>query len=205
MDKRSTVRVGIYGGTFSPPHNGHLHAAKCFLEQMRLDSLIVIPAGIPPHKTRTEQTSDGDRLALCRAAFSFSDKINVSDMEILREGKSYTADTLSLLHKEGEELFLLCGTDMLLTLDKWHDPARIFRLAHIVYLTREADEEALLAMRAKAEEYRQVFGASVSELTVSPVPMSSSQVRARIKAGEEWQSAVPEGVAKIIQEKGLYL
>lgn len=205
MSAQNTVRVGIYGGTFSPPHNGHLHAAKCFLEQMKLDELIVIPAGVPPHKTRTEQTSAEDRLELCRAAFSFSDKIYVSDMEIKREGKSYTADTLSLLTEEGKQLFLLCGTDMLMTLDRWYAPEAIFRLAHIVYLTREADEAVLKAMRRKAEEYRHAFGASVSELIVPPVPMSSSEVRSRIKEGKEWRDAVPAAVANIICEKGLYL
>ena len=205
MSLPNKKRVGIYGGTFSPPHNGHVHAAKSFFEQMALDRLVIMPAGIPPHKMRTEQTSSEDRLALCRAAFDFSSEITVSDMEIKREGKSYTADTLTLMYGDEAELFLLCGTDMLLTLDTWYDPARIFRLAHIVYLARESDDDALCAMRDKAEGYRKVFGARVSELIVTPLPMSSSEVRKCIKEGRQWEEKVPASVATLIREKGLYL
>lgn len=205
MGTRKTERVGIFGGTFSPPHNGHVHAAKAFLEKMALDRLFVIPVGVPPHKTRTESTSCEDRLALCRAAFSFSDQITVSDMEMQREGKSYTADTLSLLAKEDRQLFLFCGTDMLLTLDRWRDPERIFRLAHIVYLARENDKAALSDMRQKAEEYRARFGATVLELAATAVSMSSSEVRSRVAEGRPWEDTVPEGVAQIIRQRGLYL
>ncbi|MBO7170178.1 MAG: nicotinate-nucleotide adenylyltransferase [Clostridia bacterium] len=204
MSTSKPMRVGVYGGTFSPPHNGHVHAAKCFLEQMDLDRLILIPAGIPPHKTRMETTSSQERLQLCRAAFSFSEKVEISDMEIKREGKSYTVDTLTLLKAEDRELFFLCGTDMLLTMDAWRDPAGIFKLAHIVCLAREAEVDVLRQLEQKAEEYRQRFGASVFFLTAPPVPMSSSEVRDRIQKGREWESAVPAEVARIIREKGLY-
>lgn len=204
MSLSKPERVGVYGGTFSPPHIGHVHAAKHFIEQMRLDRLILIPAGIPPHKTRTESTPAEERLSLCRAAFSFSEKIHVSDMEIKREGKSYTADTLELLAKAGQELFFLCGTDMLLTLDTWYDPARIFRLSHIVCLERENDAALLAQMKKKAEDYRVRFNASVTFLSAPPLAMSSSEVRKRIKEGLAWEDAVPKEVARQIKEKGLY-
>lgn len=204
MSHSKNERVGVFGGTFSPPHNGHVHAAKTFIEQMDLDRLLVIPTGIPPHKTRTEHTSAEERLSLCRAAFSFSPCIAVSDMEIKREGKSYTADTLELLAKEGQDLFFLCGTDMLLTLDAWYDPARIFRLSHIVCLPREDDGNVLCELEKKAEEYRRRFGASVTFLSAVPVAMSSSEVRRRIGEGLPWEDAVPEAVARLIREKELY-
>ena len=197
-------RVGVFGGTFSPPHKGHVHAAKSFMEQMGLDRLVIIPTGIPPHKTRTESTTAEERLSLCRAAFSFSENITVSDMEVKREGKSYTADTLTQLAKDGQELFFLCGTDMLLTLDAWYDPARIFRLAHIACLPREKDGDVLRKLEEKAEEYRRRFGASVTLLSATPLAMSSSEVRRRIGEGIPWEDTVPDAVARLIREKGLY-
>ena len=111
------TRIGIYGGTFSPPHNGHLAAARAFMEQMWLDILYVIPAAIPPHKQMAEPVSAADRLEMCRRAFAGMEGVYVSDMEIRRGGKSYTVDTLRELSGDDRRLFLLCGTDMVLTLD----------------------------------------------------------------------------------------
>ena len=113
------TRIGIYGGTFSPPHNGHLAAARAFMEQMWLDILYVIPAAIPPHKQMAEPVSAADRLEMCRRAFAGMEGVYVSDMEIRRGGKSYTVDTLRELSGDDRRLFLLCGTDMVLTLDEW--------------------------------------------------------------------------------------
>ena len=197
-------RIGIYGGTFSPPHNGHVHAAKCFLEGMKPDKLLIIPTGIPPHKARTEKTDGADRLAMCRAAFAFSDKIEVSDMEIRRAGKSYTSDTLLALSAPCRRLLFLCGTDMLLTLDTWHEPETVFRLAEIVYLARETEAQTLAALRRKAALYREKYHAVIHELTVPPFPMSSSSVREAIREGLPWEQNVPEAVARLICEKGLY-
>lgn len=102
MEKRmekppKTQRVGVYGGTFSPPHYGHLRAAETFLDEGEIDRLVIVPTYVTPLKERREDTSAADRLAMCRLAFSFSDKITVSDIEIRRQGKSYTAETLTSL------------------------------------------------------------------------------------------------------------
>ena len=205
MKKEREERIGIYGGTFSPPHNGHVHAARCFLEQIFLDRLLIIPTGIPPHKATPSCVTAENRLAMCRAAFSFSKKIYVSDMEIKREGKSYTSDTLTALTAPQSRLFFLCGTDMLLTLDAWHEPETIFRLAEIVYMAREDDEQVLHALREKAELYRKQYGVTVHELSFAPYPMASSDVRAAIREGREWESYVPPAVAQIIRKEGLYV
>ena len=94
------AHIGIYGGTFSPPHLGHAHAARIFLAEGGIDALTVIPTFVTPLKERREATSPEDRLAMCRLAFSFSPRITVSDIEVRRRGRSYTADTLEALKKK---------------------------------------------------------------------------------------------------------
>ena len=199
------TQLGIYGGTFSPPHNGHLHAAEAFLSQGGIDRLLVIPTYVTPLKARAEQTSPADRLAMCRLAFADNPAVTVSDMEIAREGKSYTSETLSSLASPFVRLSFLCGTDMLLTMGDWHDPATIFRLARIVCMRRENEEEKRLLLENKAEEYRKKFGATVDFLPEAPLEMSSSEIRARIARGKSVAAHLPASVAAYIKERGLYL
>lgn len=197
-------RLGIYGGTFSPPHNGHIHAAKVFLREMALDRLLVVPTSIPPHKARTEETSAQARLAMCRLAFSFSESIEVSDMEIRRQGFSYTSDTLRELTQKNRQLFFLCGTDMLLTLDCWHEPETIFALADIVCMARENDGTVRAALEEKAKFYRKKYSARVHLLSSSAVEQSSSDVRAAMKKGNAWEDMLAPSVVSFIKREGLY-
>ncbi|MBR2295857.1 MAG: nicotinate (nicotinamide) nucleotide adenylyltransferase, partial [Clostridia bacterium] len=136
------MKIGIYGGTFDPPHNGHVNACKSFVNAIQMDKLYVIPTSIPPHKQRESSVSGDDRYEMARLAFSeISDKIELSRIELERSGKSYTADTLRYFKAQGaKEIFLLCGTDMLVTLDEWYDFEYIFRSATIVYIRRESDQ-----------------------------------------------------------------
>ena len=134
------MRIGIYGGTFSPIHNGHVAAAKAFMEQMWLDVLYVIPTYAPPHKEIAGSVTPYDRLRMCDLAFAGVEGVVVSDLEIRRGGKSYTVDTLRALSGEGDRLFLLCGTDMILSLDTWREPQEIFKLSYPVYIRREGDK-----------------------------------------------------------------
>ena len=133
------MRIGIYGGTFAPVHRGHVAAAEAFMKQMELDLLYIIPAGIPPHKQIDAADDPKHRLAMCELAFAGMKNVIVSDMEICREGKSYTVDTLRALSGEDRRLFLLMGTDMMLTLDEWREPQEIFRLCYPIYIRREQD------------------------------------------------------------------
>ena len=141
---------------------------------------------------------------MCRLAFDFSDKIEISDIEIRRKGKSYTSDTLRALTKEGRQLFFLCGTDMLLTLDCWHEPEVIFALADIVCVAREDDMALRQSLKEKAEEYKVRFGARVHLLSVPAVELSSSRVRTAVMQDESLDGLLPEGVFAYIKEKGLY-
>ena len=200
------MRIGIYGGTFSPVHIGHVQAAKAFMEQMWLDVLFVIPTGVSPHKEMSEGSSSQDRLNMCSLAFAGMDGVIVSDIEILRQGKSYTVDTLRTFSVNSEDrLFLLCGTDMMMTLDKWREPDEIFKLCYPVYIRRESDSSLDEKIISKIAEYKQKYGKNVVKLTVQPIEVSSSEIRERIKLGESVEDVLPKGVYEYIKEKGLYL
>lgn len=201
------MRIGIYGGTFSPVHNGHISAARAFMEQMWLDVLYVIPTGVSPHKQMDGEATPDDRLRMCRLAFEGEggiDGVIVSDMEIKREGKSYTVETLRQLYREGDRLFFLCGTDMLLTLDKWREPAEIFRLCYPVYIRRESDGELDAVIVQKLKEYKEKYGKNIMRVVTEPVEISSSEIRDRTSRGEDISTLVPTAVADYIKSKGLY-
>jgi nicotinate-nucleotide adenylyltransferase len=199
-------RLGIYGGTFSPPHKGHVHAAMAFLRQAELDQLLVMPAAIPPHK-RIDGCEDPQvRLAMTRAAFADMDsRITVSDFEIAKAGISYTSETLAHFREITDaELWLLCGTDMFLTLDRWHCPEQIFSLSTIACILRESDEDARFAVQAKAAEYEACFGARIFFITEEPFPVSSTEIRERIRQGRDVSELVPDGVWRTICATNLY-
>ena len=198
------LRVGIYGGAFAPIHNGHVAAAKEFMKQMWLDVLFVIPTGTSPHKQMNRGASDADRLEMCRLAFAGEEGIIVSDLEIRRMGKSYTVDTLRELSGEDRRLFLLCGTDMILTLDTWREPDEIFKLCYPTYIRREEDESLDDKLIAKVTAYRNKYGKSVVRINAPAIEVSSSEVRHRIAEGQDISHLVPAGVDAYIKEKGLY-
>lgn len=199
------TRIGIYGGTFSPPHNGHIAAAKAFMEQMWLDFLYVIPTGTPPHKEMDVSMNAAHRLEMCRRAFSGIEGIYVSDMEMRREGRSYTVDTLRELAGEDRRLFLLCGTDMMLTLDQWREPEEIFKLSYPVYIRREKDAILDAKIVQKIADYNQKYGKVVRRIVTEPIELSSSLIRERLKNGEDVSGLIPASVEKYIRDNHLYV
>ena len=198
------LRIGIYGGAFAPIHIGHVEAAKAFMAQMWLDVLFVIPTGTSPHKQMSAGAADADRLEMCRRAFAGVEGVIVSDLEIRRQGKSYTVDTLRELTAEDRRLFLLCGTDMILTLDTWKDPDEIFRLSYPVYIRRESDEALDEKLIEKVTGYRNKYGKNVVRINAPAIEVSSSAVREKLLRGESVEGLVPPSVAEYIKEKGLY-
>ena len=198
------MRVGIYGGTFSPVHNGHVAAAKAFMEQMWLDILYVIPTGVTPHKDMKGDATAADRLEMCRLAFEGVEGVIVSDLEMRREGKSYTVDTLRELYDPEGRLFLLMGTDMLLTLGSWREPDEIFRLCYPVYIRREEDAALDAAVVEKITAYQQTYGKVVRRIVAPAIQISSTDVRAAVTEGFPIEGAVPPAVADYIRERGLY-
>jgi nicotinate-nucleotide adenylyltransferase len=198
------MRVGIYGGTFSPVHNGHVAAAKAFMEQMWLDILYVIPTGVTPHKDMKGDATAKDRLEMCRLAFAEMDGVIVSDLEMRREGKSYTVDTLRELYDPAGRLFLLMGTDMLLTLDKWREPEEIFKLCYPVYIRREEDAALDGRIVEKITSYQEKFGKVVRRIVAPAIELSSSDVREAIAKGQTVDGMIPPTVARYIETNQLY-
>lgn len=198
------MRVGIYGGTFSPVHNGHVAAAKAFMEQMWLDILYVIPTGVTPHKDMKGDATAKDRLEMCRLAFAEMDGVVVSDLEMRREGKSYTVDTLRELYDPAGRLFLLMGTDMLLTLDKWREPEEIFKLCYPVYIRREEDAALDGRIVEKITSYQEKFGKVVRRIVAPAIELSSSDVREAIAKGQTVDGMIPPAVACYIETNQLY-
>ncbi len=201
-DKR---RLGIYGGTFSPPHLGHLRALRAFVSEVLPDELLIIPAYTPPHKSLDGGADAIDRLNMCRLAFSDIEGAVVSDMEIKRGGKSYTVDTLRELKREDNELYFLMGTDMFITLDKWYKPEEICSLATICVARREDDPFCKEEIEKKLKEYKKAFDIRVRLINYIPLELSSSQVRDMIKSGESLSSFLDKGVIDYIGKEGIYL
>ena len=199
------IRIGIYGGTFSPPHNGHIAAAKAFMEQMWLDFLYVIPTATPPHKEMDVPVDAAHRLEMCRLAFADVEGVYVSDMEMRRGGRSYTVDTLRELTGEDRRLFLLCGTDMMLTLDEWREPEELFKLSYPVYIRREKDALLDKMIVQKIADYNQKYGKVVRRIVTEPIELSSNLVREKLKNGEDVSKLIPASVEKYIRDNHLYV
>ncbi len=198
------LRVGIYGGTFAPVHNGHIAAARAFMEQMKLDYIFIIPTCLPPHKQIGFADSPAARLRMCELAFENIDGVIISDTEIKRGGRSYTYDTLRELSRPNTRLFLLCGTDMVLTFDTWYRFEEIFKLCYPVYVRRENDPIITSQIIAKIKEYNEKYGVMFRRIVTDPIELSSTQIRARVAAGEDISGLVPKAVADYIREHGLY-
>ncbi len=197
-------RIGIYGGTFNPPHAGHVGAALGFLNAVELDELLIMPAFLPPHKEFVSTVSTEDRLTMADLAFSDIEKATVSDLEIKRGGKSYTALTLEELSSPDRELYFLCGTDMILTMDQWYCPERIFELATICYVRRETDIENDTKISEKTNEYIKKFNARIIPVPLSVTDVSSSELREKLASREYAGELLPRSVYEYILEKGLY-
>jgi len=197
------LKTGIFGGSFDPVHNGHVNAAKTFLEELRPDRLLILPNCLPPHKDAPQLAPAEDRLAMCRIAFSGDPRIEVSNLEIQRGGPSYTSDTLEELTElyPEDEFYLLVGGDMLLSFEDWRNWHRIAEKAVLVCAPRTWEEES--ALTAKAGELMSE-GAEVRILPIDVYEISSTQIREKVREGEDISYAVPENVAEYIWEHGLY-
>jgi len=196
------IRVGLYGGTFSPPHLGHIHAAREFTEKLSLDRLVIMPAGIPPHKEVKYYVDGETRLELCRIAFGGIGKAEFSDYEIEKHGVSYTVETLRHMHDSDTELFMLCGDDMFLTLDTWKCAEEIFSLTSIVCMRRYlTDEKPLLIKKA---EYEEKYAARVFFIDAAAFPVSSTEIREKLMNGESCDGLLDPSLERYIRERGLY-
>lgn len=192
------LRLGVFGGTFDPPHVGHLALAEWAREELSLDRVLFVPAGSPPHKSAA-RASAAHRVAMTRRAVRGNPEFVVSTVEARRPGPSYTADTVTALAEAhpGAELWLLMGADMYATFDRWVRPAEIAARAALAVALRPG----AAAPRASRFAAR---GKGVRWLANPALEVSSSAVRARARAGLSLRYLVPEPVARYIAQHRLY-
>lgn len=199
------TRIGIYGGTFAPIHNGHVNAAKAFMDQMQLHYLFVIPTALNPSKMKDDGDEAHHRMKMCELAFEGETGVIISDMEIEKGGISYTVDTLRALAREDRRLFMLVGTDMALKLDQWREPEEIFKLCYPTYVRRESDKLLENQIIEKNTKYLNDYGKICRRIMTPEIELSSTEIREMVKRGEDISHLVPEKVAEYIKENKLYL
>jgi nicotinate-nucleotide adenylyltransferase len=195
--------IGILGGTFNPPHVAHLVCASEARWQLALDEVLLVPAGVPPHKPMTEDPGIEHRLAMCRlAARGHEEWLRVSELEAQGGGPSYTVDTLRQIHasQPGDDLTFIVGGDMAWSLPAWREPDAILELASVAVAERAG---------ARREEVRErlagLRGAeTVSYIDVPRMDISSAALRQRVRSGQPITYLVPDPVSNYIKERRLY-
>lgn len=201
------MKIGIYGGTFNPPHNGHITAAQAAVKRLGLEKLLLIPDKIPPHKELpAESANERQRYEMAAlAAGSIGKLATVSDIELKRQGKSYTSDTLRELRAiyPDDELYLLMGSDMFLSLHTWHEPEVICSLAHLAAFSRLKEGEAYIFAQQK-RTLEQKYGAKVDIIVnKNVIELSSTDVRKALESGKG-NDLIPIAVYGYIQREHLY-
>ena len=189
------MRIGICGGTFDPFHRGHLETVLAVRETMQWDRVLYIPAWRQPFKTDRDSAPGPHRFAMTALAIRDHDMLYVSPIELDRGGVSYSVDTLEELHRqyEGATFDWIIGDDNLKDLDRWKDPERLFKLARFVVLSRHP-----------APGTRHPKGADIVFAENSTVPVSSTEIRRRVRAGEPIDAFVDPLVSRYIHHYGLY-
>ena len=199
------MRIGIYGGTFNPPHAGHVHAAEEAGRVLNLDKLLIIPDNLPPHKELPEGSpTNAQRLEMAKLAFGSIPCAEISDMELCREGKSYSVDTVRQVHEQypDAELWLLMGSDMLKILHLWHEPETILRLAKVGTFSRgDAGEDAMFSEMIPL--LRSNFKAEVVRIPIAPMKAASSEIRHALEMSG-MTDLLPAPVLGYIQREHLY-
>jgi nicotinate-nucleotide adenylyltransferase len=195
------VRIGVFGGTFNPPHLGHLVCAQEAYVQLGLDLVMLIPVFTPPHKPLDDEPGPEHRLELCRRAVAGDRRFAVSDLETSRPGPSYTVDTLHELHAKepNNELFLILGGDVAAGLSHWREPERVLSLATPAIVNRRG------TARAQAEAaLRELGDVRARFFSMPAIGVSSTMIRRRVRAAQPIRYLVPDAVAAYIEAKGMY-
>lgn len=187
------MKIGILGGTFNPIHIGHLILAEEAKERMKLDKIIFVPTYLPPHKDNIGIVDAQERLAMIKLAISGNKSFSVSDIEIKRDGRSYTIDTLREFKKKfpKEEFYFIIGSDLLNYLEEWKDLKQIISLVKFVAVTRPGYP------LDKIPSY-------IQTMPIRAIDVSAFQIRQRIKEGKSFRYLVPEKVYDYINKKGFY-
>lgn len=225
--KAEKLRIGLYGGTFNPVHNGHVQVIKEVRIKFNLDKIFIIPSALPPHKESSKVAGAQDRMDMIRLVFSDDSGYTVSDVEIKRPGPSYTIDTVHYYKSvlpEASQLFFILGLDAFFEIDTWKSYKDLFQILPFIVMSRPGMEDFHNAVNEKKFEeylkakiskgYRFVKPQSCWEhnikqtvyiCNVTPVNIASTKIRKLIKKKSDIKSFVPASVEDYIKSKGLYL
>lgn len=198
------MNIGIFGGAFNPVHNGHIHLADNYFSALHLDKIIFIPTSVPPHKTARNLASAQDRIHMLELALSDRENYEVSTIEFERAGKSYTYDTLQALKRiyPDSKFFLIIGADQFMTFHHWYRFKEILEMVTICTSAREDEAE-----KGKMLDYAKTLDELDGKYYISDQPvlkLSSSDVRQKVKDGQDISFLVPAKVCDYISEKRLY-
>ena len=190
-------RIGFLGGTFDPIHSGHLILAQQLLEPFQLDKVFFIPAAIPPHKNDKSVSTAHQRFEMTKAAIEDNSRFEISDIELKREGRSYTIDTIRQLKElfPDSDFFLLAGSDILNEFDTWKDPEKIFQEMKVVIGVRPGYD--------KIDPDNEFFKKSIIA-KIEGLQVSSTQIRHKVREGKSIKYLVPVKVEEYIKAKELY-
>lgn len=198
------IRKAIFGGTFDPIHYGHLHIAYTALEELNLDSVIFMPAGIPPHKAENNITDANIRYEMVKIAIRNESRFEVSDYEIKSEGRNYTYKTLEYYNNmyKNIEWYFLTGLDCLMELNSWKNVNDIFKLCTLVVLSRSGySKQEILAMKNSVEKN---FNTNIILLETELMDISSSKIRDKVQNDKNISYLVPPEVCSMIYSLRLY-
>ncbi len=196
------ARIGLFGGSFNPIHSGHINLAVSVMEKLMLDKVIFIPSGLAPHKSSSEYADSADRLEMCRLATEEYESFEVSDYEINKSGKSYSVYTVEHFRKifPDDELFLMVGSDMLLTFDTWFRYEDILKNAVLAAVSRNGNDfDELYKMTERLSDLGRIVVVNNDAITIS-----SSKIRKMIKNNEDISCYLNGKVVKYIILKNLY-
>jgi nicotinate-nucleotide adenylyltransferase len=197
------VKLGILGGTFNPPHLGHLVCAQEAYLQLELERVMLIPARIPPHKPVDEEPGIEHRLEMCRLAVAGDeDRFEVSDLEARRTGTSYTVDTLVELHSStsDNELYLIVGGDIAAGFGNWREPERVLSLAKLAVAARPGTDQASIEQTLGGID----SGDRVAFFDMPEIGISSTMLRERVRSAAPTRYLMPDAVRGYIDSHGLY-
>jgi len=193
------MKIGLFGGTFNPAHNGHLEIARKVLNEFGLSKIIFIPSGNPPHKNKKDIADASHRLRMLELALAAEKRFEISDIEIKREGTSYTLDTIKEMQKiygKDADFYFIAGADMALDLPNWRKPLEILKLARFVAVQRPK-----FSLKKLPFQYRKkiIFAKGMS------IDISSSDIRKRVREGKSIKNLVPPAVEQYIGKHALFI